>query len=812
MTSGWRRLPYFSIALISGAALGYQILLLRVFSIIQWHHLAYMIIGLALLGYGASGTALALAGQRVRGWAGWLYPASLLGFALSCIPAFLGAQALAFSPEELLWEPLLGLRLALIYLILAVPFFLAATAVGTALMCRPRHAARLYAADLAGAGLGGLVAFGTLYVPDPVLGLLLMAALGLLAALVAAVELRRTRVGILIVSGMAVLAALLAPPGTLSLQPSPYKDLEEALRVAGARIEAQRTGPHGQVTVVGSPLVPLREAPGMSLIAGVEPADQRALFVDGNGVPGITRDDANAEGLTFLDRLPTAVPYHMQRPDRVLVTRAGGGLLALQARNAGATRVVALESDPSIHALLTGPYADFSGALFTSPPVHPVVAESRAWLERSSDTFDLIQIAAPGGLTGAGAGLQAMHEDFLFTTQGMDAAFERLTPKGMLAVSSWIRLPPRDSLKLAATLVAMLARQGIADPGAHLAVIRSWQMATFVVGRSPLTAEALSGMTRFATDRGFDIAWFPGMSRSDANYYNQMPTPYLFDGIEQFLSETHDDLIESYKFDIQPATDDRPFFHNFMRWSTLREVAGLLGSGGMPLLEAGFVLLLATLIQALVLAALLILLPLALAGRRLGHSRNDPVRGRTLLYFAGIGLGFMIIELVALHRLVLIVGNPVLTSAIVLPVFLFAAGLGSLFASRQGAALRAARIAGAGTIAATVLWHLMLGPGAPAIATLPGPFAALAAGLSLAPMAFFMGQLFPLGLTAVGERGPGLVAWAWGINGCASVVGAMAGTALAVSFGFTSSLTVALALYGLATLSFPRGPVSSDPA
>jgi len=812
MTSDWRRLPLVSIALISGAALGYQILLLRVFSIIQWHHLAYMIIGLALLGYGASGTALALAGQRVRQFSGWLYPASLLGFALSCIPAFLGAQSLAFSPEELLWEPLLGFRLALIYVILAVPFFLAATAVGTALMCRPQYAARLYAADLAGAGLGGLIAFATLYVPDPGLGLLLMAALGLLAALIASVELRRARVGILIVSGTAVVAALLAPPGLLSLQASPYKDLEEALRVAGARIEAQRTGPRGQVTVVGSPLAPLREAPGMSLIAGVEPPDQRALFIDGNAVPGITRDNGNPEALTFLDRLPTAVPYHMQRPLRVLVTRTGGGLLALQARNAGATRVVALESDPNVHALLAGPYADFSGALFNGPPVHPVLADSRAWLERSSDSFDLIQIGAPGGLTGAGAGLQAMHEDFLFTAQGMDAAFERLNPDGLLAVSSWIRLPPRDSLRLAATLVTMLTRQGVADPGAHLAVIRSWQMATFVVGRSPLTPEALAGMTRFATDRGFDVAWFQGMSRADANYYNQMPTPYLFDGIERLLGDTGSDLIDDYKFDIRPPTDDRPFFHNFMRWRTLKEVTGLLGSGGMPLLEAGFVLLIATLAQALALAAVLILLPLALAGQRLGRRQCGNVRGRTFLYFTGIGLGFMIIELVALHRLVLIVGNPVLTSAIVLPVFLFAAGLGSLYASRPAPAMRAARVAGVGTVVSALLWHLLLKAGAPALAALAGPVAALAAGLSLAPMAFFMGQLFPLGLTAVGERGPGLVAWAWGINGCASVVGAMAGTALAVSFGFGASLSVALVLYVIATLSFPRAPVGSGAA
>ena len=808
MPGALRRLPLFSLGLVSGAALGYQVVLLRVCAIIQWHHLAYMVIGLALLGYGASGTALALASATVRRHAAALYVWSILLFGVICLPAFLAALALAFSPEELLWRPALGWRLVAIYAVLAVPFFMAACAVGIALGARPERAGRLYAADLFGAGLGSLLALGTLFVPEPALGLALMAACGISGALVASVELRTGRLPALAVSGLAVVVALLAPTDTLRLAPSPYKDLEEALRIAGARIEAQRTGPYGQVTVVGNPNVPLREAPGMSLLAGLEPPPQRSLFVDGNAVTGITQDDGRPEALAFLDRLPTALPYHMLRPDRVLITRAGGGLLALQARRAGALHVDALERDPNILRLMRGPYDGFSGGLYVEPPVRAIRSDSRVWLERTADVYDLIQIGPAGSQTAGGAGLHAMQEDFLLTVEGLGAAFERLSPAGALAVSSWIRLPPRDTLKLGAMLITMLGDAGVTEPGVHLAAIRGWQMATFVVTREPLTATMLDGLRQFAAARGFDLVWYPGMERQEANRFNRMAGPIIHDGLTLALRDGPEPLVESYKFDLRPATDDRPFFQNFLRWRSLPEIAGLLGAGGMPLLEAGYVLLLATLLQALLLAGTLILLPLALSrARRQAWSRAGS-RGRVLRYFGALGLGFMIVELVALHRLVLLVGHPVITSALVLAVFLLSAGLGSLYAGNRPDPRGAARRAGLATIVAALAWHGLLSVAGPTLAATSAWTAAGLAALSMAPMTFFMGQLFPLGIKALADGEEGLVAWAWGINGCASVVGAIAGTALAVAFGFGVSLAIALSLYLIAASQFPR-PVAT---
>ena len=75
----------------------------------------------------------------------------------------------------------------------------------------------------------------------------------------------------------------------------------------------------------------------------------------------------------------------------------------------------------------------------------------------------------------------------------------------------------------------------------------------------------------------------------------------------------------------------------------------------------------------------------------------------------------------------------------------------------------------------------------------------------IAPLAFLMGLPFPLGLSRVSAESPGLVPWAWAINGCASVVGAVLAGILAIHFGFTAVVCAALILYTVAAAVFtPR--------
>ena len=187
-------LPSVSVALISATALAYEVLLTRLFAIVQWHHFAYMVISIALLGFGASGTFLALKPRLVERFEP-AYIINLMLFGVSVLPCFLVAQRLAVHPEQLLWEPAQMLRVTAVYLLLTLPFFFAANAIGLALT-RFRHTVpRVYAADLIGAGFGSIAVVGLLYLLFPINVLRVLSVLGLVAAVIGGLELRSSRAG-----------------------------------------------------------------------------------------------------------------------------------------------------------------------------------------------------------------------------------------------------------------------------------------------------------------------------------------------------------------------------------------------------------------------------------------------------------------------------------------------------------------------------------------------------------------------------------------------------------------------------------------
>ena len=150
-----QRPPYLSVALISGTALAYEILLMRLFSIIQWHHFSYMIIGLALLGYGFSGTVVSIFQRWLKARFNSVYLSSLLLFGMTSVTSFMLSQVLPFNAELILWDYSQVIYLIAIFLLLSLPFFFAATAICLAFMQYGEQVSRIYAWDLAGAGLGG---------------------------------------------------------------------------------------------------------------------------------------------------------------------------------------------------------------------------------------------------------------------------------------------------------------------------------------------------------------------------------------------------------------------------------------------------------------------------------------------------------------------------------------------------------------------------------------------------------------------------------------------------------------------------------
>ncbi|MEE8435918.1 MAG: SAM-dependent methyltransferase, partial [bacterium] len=654
-------LMFMAIAVLSAAVIGYEILLMRLFSIVLWHHFAYMIISLALLGYGASGTFIALTRQWliVRFRAVFALAASLFG--ITAVVSFAVAQRLAFNPLEIVWDPSELLYLLGLYLLLAIPFFCAATCIGLAFSQFRDRINRIYCADLLGAATGALGIVLALFVLSPVAALRVLGGAGFIAAGLVCITGRQGRwwAAALLVAGIAVPS--IWPEGMLTLRLSPYKGLSQTLQVSGARVLTERMSPLGLLTVVERTRPPFRYAPGLSLTAPVDIPLQLGIFTDGDSMTAITRFQGKRESLAYLDYQTAALPYHLlEHPAKALALGAGGGSDVLLALFHGASAVDAVELNPQMVALIREQFSDFAGGLYDLPEVRVHVAEARGFVTRSRERYDIVQVPMLDSFTASAAGLYALTESTLYTVEAFEAYLRILKPGGLLAVTRWLKLPPRDSLKIFATALAALERGGVKAPARQLAMVRSWSTTTLLVKNGAFTSREIERIKAFSQARGFDLAYYPGMKPAEANLNNLLPAPYLYEGAMAMLGPGREAYLLNYKFNISPASDDRPYFFYFFKWRALPEILALQAAGKVQVMEWGYVILVATLVQVVPVSLVLILLPLWML-RRTARKEGRKPQGlfwRVVVYFAALGMAFMFIEIAFMQRFILFLSHP----------------------------------------------------------------------------------------------------------------------------------------------------------
>jgi hypothetical protein len=813
-----------ALLLVSASVLSYQVILVRAFSIGQWHHFAYMVISIALLGFGASGTLLAAFERKRTSTPARLSVSHLSWFAISAttfaiaLPvSFWLTQRIPFDPFLMVWDWRQVLYLGGYYLALFVPFFAAATAIGLAITSESAKCPRLYAFNMAGSGAGALLALGLLSVAPVEWALLGVTSLAQGAALLALFDgkffVDRGVRRLFAMAGVAMMAILtlafiFRPPG---VRLSQYKGLSYALNLPDARVVAQRSSPLGRVDVVASPAI--REAPGLSLVAPMDaiPPRQLGLYIDAESAGAITGFDGDTRKLKYLDWMITAAPY-FTLPNgpgdlQVCVLGAGGGAGVLLALRHAAKQVDAVELDSNVVQLLRGEFHNFAGGLYDRPDVRLHRMDARAFVQAAHENWNVIDLSLVDSFAASAVGAGAVGENYLYTQEALEAFLLHLRPGGVLAVTRWVRTPPRDELKLFATAVAALERMGL-NPAARLVLIRSWAAATLLVKKEAFTAQELSGLRRWAEARLFDTAYFPGIAADEHNRFNVLERDYYFEAASAFLagSESREKFIREFAFNLRPATDDRPYFFHFFRWRALPLMLRTFRQSWIPFSEWGYLILVATLGQATLLGILLIVLPLALLPRPSTPNdspvarplANRVVRLHVLFYFLALGLGYLFVEMALIQRLVFFVANPSYAVAVVLAGLLFVSGWGSGWAGRQlskgTSAVRLACLAALLVAVASCVYafglHALLMP----LLGLPLPARMVVAFAVMLPLVA-MGMPFPLGLRQLGQSHAELLPWAWAINGCASVVAGPCATLVALGGGLSSVLLVASGCY-----------------
>ncbi len=777
-----------AVAVVSMAVIGLELALRRALSLRFWHHFAYMVISVALLGFGASGTALTLLREKILPrWRTWLWCLALL-FSLSMLLAPRAAQQVPLDVHFLAWNLSQVGNVLAVEALMFVPFFLAGAVIGIALMDRPENIAGHYAANLVGSGLGAVLTVLAMQVLSTAGLFTALAGLGFVGA-AGLVPWRRASPA-LTSAGAAVAILLLCWLAPWEPTLSQYKMLSYFKDLEGTKIIHQTEGPLGRVDVVEGPAV--RHAPGLKLGCSAPP--HVVLVTDGDQLSSVF-DCPKREDWAFMDQTTRTAPYHLFSRPRSLIIGAGGGAdigLALYHRS---SETVALEMNPQIIAAMTGPLRHRGGSIYLKPSVTIINRQARGYLAATDREFDVIQVPPVGAFAASGAGLYATQECYLYTVESFHRMLEHLSGDGVLCITRWALPPPRTELRALDTAAAALRELGL-DPAAHLAMIRNWATATVLAFNRPVTAEQAATLQNVCEQRHFDICYLPRAGDPKVNYFHQLPRPYYHEAAIALLSRERDAFLEGYLFDVRATTDDRPYFFHTLRWQLLPVLAEQVGGRTPAFLELGYLMSVAALAQGVLGAVVLILLPLLARVRSLLSSRR---KAAVFGYFLLLGLSFMLLEMGFLQKFILYLAHPIYSAAGVIGGFLVFSGLGS-YCSRLWRARpkRIITLAAAAIVLLSLAYFFLLDDWLALTLGRAMPLRFAVACVTVAPLAFAMGHMFPAGLRQVSANQPPLVPWAWGVNGFASVAATVGTPLLATEAGFGHVIFLAVLCYAVA--------------
>ena len=793
-------LPLF---LVSLAAVGYETALTRYFAVAKWSEYGYWVISIVMVGFALSGVVIALwrdafarNGERL----------------LATLPPILVATAAAgyflvtinpFNPLQLqnpaTYEPQLW-NIGLYYLVLLPFFFLAGTFISLNFVLHARRIGLVYGFDLTGAGAGSAVVLVAMFAVHAfnLVPLLLIP----LAASALFVD-RRWRLRSVLASVLVLLGAeagLLTDPQAAF---NDFKSIYAPLHTQDAKIVAEVLSPRGDYLLLDDFQervdTDISNNAGMMGVGG--PPRTYGLYRDGNRIAALPMGDNWDVG--YATAALDALPYTLIPGARVMLIGASGGFRVRQLLALGASEIRVLEPEPILaDALRVG-----MGPSPRLPPDPVVRVTGESPLATTPGLRDVVDISADF-LDSAEANGSA------FTAEAIAGYLNGLQDGGIVSIPASIRDFPVYALRMLATARAALLQAGVQDPAAHVIVYRSAWSVRILLSREPWTQQRLIAVRKFCDDRSFDVSWYPGMNveAARANLYNDLPRVSF--ALGEIEATGPDDAIadeaqavlngqptqSAQFFNLSPITLDRPFYYASPRLDRIGTMLKRLEI--LPQQEVGVLVNLAVLAQALVIATLVLIVPLAARRRLRGESEAPVPMLRAVVYFPALGLGFLFVEIFLIEKASLWLNDRTSAFALVLTGMLVFSGLGSMAAGRLSRAPAANMLFVCGAVLVwMVAMLLFLEP--LILATLSWSWTARAAFLMavVAPVSVLLGLPFPLGLSRAGTGG--LLPWAWGLNGAFSVVATPLANLIARESGFERVLLCAAILYGVALLSFP---------
>ncbi|MFL6489817.1 MAG: hypothetical protein ACJ70V_09400 [Nitrososphaera sp.] len=758
-----RKLLFAGIFLVSLSGLVLEVAITRIFSAAIWYHFAFVAVSVALVGLGASGLVVQHRVKKLKGkWAENLTIYAAWGITMFVPITLFVMHALA---SQVIYLPLF-------MVLFSVPFFLIGIIISSAFNAFASVAGRLYAADLVGASAGALLVVLFLVLTGGEGATLVVGLIASISGVIFSKIAKNTKKTVASLAFVAfAISLILLNQATqifaIPTDPTAQKDLPIYLREhPGSKIVKTQWNSFSRIDVVEG------GTSSEGLVAKV--------FIDGGAGTNIISWDGNVSSRQELPTWMQYLPFKMIQHPKVLVIGSGGGRDVVASLVSGSKDVTSVEINPIIYDTVKS-YGDRAGNVYTHENVRSYVDEGRSFITRSPEKYDIIYIPFVDTWASVASGGLSVSENFLYTMQGFQQYYDHLTDRGKIVTVRWLIDAPR----FVSTYAKLLEQNGIPQDQLyrHLIMVTSDSytqdpsVTMTIFSKAPFTDEEIKYFSESFSHYDYKPILVPGQVERE-------PYSALLSGeinLDQFYS--------MFETKVYPVTDDNPYFLSFEK----------------PLPPAVEILLYAS----IGIVAIFLLLPFSWIKRRglvsaegdmeenVGKAKSSEVGvARIIPYFAALGIGFILIELALLQKLILLMGNPTMTFALLLFTLLLSSGAGSLVSSRiaknnmKNLVFVIAGIAGLG-----IVYVIFLPPIIYSTIAQPIEVKASVSIAILAPIGFMMGMPLPTGMRLLKAHRPDYIPWMWAVNGAFSVLGAVLAIALGIMVGSSVAMTLGILIY-----------------
>jgi len=784
---------YSMVFITSSFIIASEVLLSRIFALLEGQNYTSLIISLALMGFGISGTILTLIKKRIEKSIPKFFDFSIALYIFSLPLSFFLYAVIPLNTLEILWDAKQAVFFFLHFLVLLIPFTTGSLLLAISFLLEIKIS-NIYFSNLAGSAAGGIIALVLMNFFHPYNAFVIFLILYLISFGINLLITSSKKTFLIYIPSLILIILIfcISISGLRLLEYSQYKGISSALRLPNSKIILSKITPYGIIQVVEAD--GLRRVNGLSYNYTGDIPVQKGIYIDGNQA-GMIIPYNGKDSIEYLNWCSQALScFLLEQKDNksLLIIGMGGGEGVLRGIYNGFSKIIVLENNRWLIEMMKNELSEYSGNIFNLQYVRAYNIEPRNFLRSTSENFDIIEISLYDSYVTST--IPSLSENYIYTVESFYEMYKRLSPDGILSITRWAIYPMNDAIKLFVTAEEMLQRYKIPDYKKKIAFIRSANTATLCISKSNISVEKVK---EFCKKMSFDPIYYYGITPQELNKHFRQKGNLQYETIENILSDRKKAFIKAYPYDIRPAEDKRPYYYNFFRLKTFKIIKQSIQS--MPFHEWGYGVLIILLIPVFLISLILILIPVIIFYRKESFPESSKRISPVVIYFFIIGIAYFFVEIPLIQKMILFLAYPVYSFSIVLTSMLFFTGLGSYFSGRFKPKTKRIFIFLIPPLLIFILFiNLILKDLSGLTIAQRFLFTVFLTGLP----AFFMGFPFPSFLESLKVNNPDAIPIAWGVNGFASVISSLSASILGIIFGLDVVMVIAAILYSIAGVLF----------